>query len=196
MINRVSAFLFAPLIMVYLYAKSLHIIFMVCWMAALFYMPRLFIYHVEAKRKSQAEYQVLHEQFKIMERRLWWVISTPAMYITVLSASVMLYLSPGLLLQGWMQLKLCFVALLVFYHFKSQHIMLLLANERLSWTSNHLRLWNEVSTLLLFAIVFLVIFRTSIHWLYGLFGLIGLAVLLMVLIKLYKKYRKNRGEEV
>lgn len=169
---------------------------MVCWMAALFYMPRLFIYHVEAKRKTQAEYHVLHEQFKIMERRLWWVISTPAMYITIISASVMLYLSPGLLLQSWMQLKLCFVGLLVFYHFKSQHIMVLLANERLKWTSNHLRLWNEVSTLLLFAIVFLVIFRTSIHWLYGLFGLIGLAILLMVLIKLYKKYRQKKGEKV
>lgn len=169
---------------------------MVCWMAGLFYMPRLFIYHVEAKDKTDAEYQILHEQFKIMERRLWWIITTPAMYITVFSALLMLYYSPALLEQGWMHLKLTFVMLLIAYHFKSQHIMFLLRDRKLKWKSNHLRLWNEVSTLLLFAIVFLVIFRSTIHWVYGLLGLVGLAVSLMILIKLYKKYRQRKGENV
>ncbi|MBD1420146.1 protoporphyrinogen oxidase HemJ [Sphingobacterium chuzhouense] len=179
--------------MIYLYAKALHIIFMVCWMAGLFYMPRLFIYHTEAKLKSDIEYQVLHEQFMVMERRLWWVITTPAMYITVASALTMLYLSPGLLSQGWMHVKLTFVAGLLFYHFKSQQIMKLLALGKSTWTSSQLRLWNEVSTIILFAIVFLVIFRSAIDWIYGVLGLLGLAVLLMVLIKLYKRYRSRNS---
>lgn len=177
--------------MIYLYAKALHIIFMVCWMAGLFYMPRLFIYHTEAKQKSDIEYQVLHEQFAIMERRLWWMITTPAMCITVASALTMLYLSPGLVSQGWMHVKLTFVAALLVYHFKSQHIMKQLAIGKSTWTSSQLRLWNEVSTIILFAIVFLVIFRSTIDWIYGVLGLLGLAMLLMILIKLYRRYRKS-----
>ncbi|MBD1425025.1 protoporphyrinogen oxidase HemJ [Sphingobacterium arenae] len=180
--------------MIYLYAKSLHIIFMVCWMAGLFYMPRLFVYHTEAKQKLDMEYQVLHAQFIVMERRLWWVITTPAMYITVASALTMLYLSPGLLSQGWMHVKLTFVAALLVYHFKSQHIMKQLAAGTSTWTSTQLRLWNEISTIILFAIVFLVIFRSAIDWIYGVVGLLGLALLLMLLIKLYRRYRNAKKE--
>ncbi|GHE23554.1 membrane protein [Sphingobacterium griseoflavum] len=159
-------------------------------------MPRLFIYHTEARQKSPEVYKVLHAQFVLMERRLWWVITTPSMYLMIASAVTMLYLSPGLLTQGWMHVKLAFVGLLVFYHFKSQHIMKQLAAERCSWKSSQLRLWNELATVVLFAIVFLVIFRSAVDWLYGVFGLVGLAVLLMVLIKLYKKYRKSKGEKI
>lgn len=182
--------------MLYLYAKSIHIIFVVCWMAGLFYMPRLFIYHTEAKQKSPAQYLVLHDQFKLMENRLWWVITTPAMYITVASALVMLYLSPGLLAQGWMQIKLGFVGGLVFYHFRTQGIMYRLSDEKSTWTSMQLRLWNEIATIILFAIVFLVIFKSAIDWIYAVLALVGLAVLLMLLIKLYKKYRKAKGEKI
>jgi len=177
--------------MLYLYAKAIHIIFMVCWMAGLFYMPRLFIYHTEAKQKGGEAYRVLHEQLSLMERRLWWMIATPAMWITVVSALVMLYLVPGWLAQGWMHVKLLFVAGLVFYHFKTQQLMHQLRAETCRWTSSRLRLWNEVSTVILFAIVFLVVFRTAMDWVYGVSGLVGLALLLMVLIRLYKKYRKG-----
>ncbi len=180
--------------MLYLYAKAIHIIFVICWMAGLFYMPRLFIYHTEAKSKSQVEYAVLHKQFIVMERRLWWVITTPAMYITVVSALLMLYVNPGLLTMGWMHVKLLFVAGMVVYHFLSQRIMYQLRDERSTWTSGQLRLWNEVSTVLLFAIVFVVILKSALNWVYGVLGLVGLAIILMVLIKLYKRYRKQRGE--
>ncbi|MFZ4261676.1 CopD family protein [Sphingobacterium sp. HJSM2_6] len=182
--------------MLYLYAKAIHIIFVVCWMAGLFYMPRLFIYHQEAKQKTTVEYEVLHKQFMIMERKLWWVITTPAMYIVLGSAFVLLYLNPALLLTGWMQIKLVFVGLLVIYHFKCQGMMFQLRAGNLSWTSTQLRLWNEVSTLILFAIVFLVILKSTIGWVFGVVGLISLAVLLMILVKLYKKYRNNKGEQV
>ena len=182
--------------MIYLYAKAVHIIFVVCWMAGLFYMPRLFIYHTEAKGKEHKAYTILHNQFVIMENRLWWVITTPAMYITIASALLMLHTNPALLNMGWMQLKLAFVLGLVFYHFKSQQIMYRLRDEQFTWTSGQLRMWNEVSTIILFAIVFLVILKSTLNWIFGVVGLLGLAILLMILIKVYKKYRKSKGEKV
>jgi len=165
-------------------------------MAGLFYMPRLFVYHTEAKQKTDIEYQVLHKQFVVMENRLWWVITTPAMYLTIASALVMLYVNPALLTVGWMQVKLCFVAALVLYHFKSQQIMHQLRDERSTWTSTQLRMWNEVSTIILFAIVFLVILKSAFGWIFGVVGIVGLGIVLMILVKLYKKYRKAKGEQV
>lgn len=182
--------------MVYLYAKAIHIIFVICWMAGLFYMPRLFVYHTEAKQKSEIEYQVLHKQFVIMENRLWWVITTPSMYLVLISALLMLYINPALLSTGWMQVKLGFVAALIAYHFISQKIMYRLRDEKSNWTSMHLRMWNEVSTIILFAIVFLVILKSAIGWVFGVLGIFGLGILLMILVKLYKKYRKSKGEQV
>ncbi|MFD1164544.1 protoporphyrinogen oxidase HemJ [Sphingobacterium daejeonense] len=182
--------------MLYLYAKAIHIIFVICWMAGLFYMPRLFVYHTEAKQKTDIEYQVLHKQFVVMENRLWWVITTPAMYLTIASALVMLYVNPALLTAGWMQVKLCFVAALVLYHFKSQQIMHQLRDEKSTWTSTQLRMWNEVSTIILFAIVFLVILKSAFGWIFGVVGIVGLGIVLMILVKLYKKYRKAKGEQV
>ncbi len=182
--------------MLYLYAKAIHIIFVVCWMAGLFYMPRLFVYHTEAKQKSDIEYQVLHKQFTIMENRLWWVITTPSMYLVIASALIMLYVNPGLLSMGWMHMKLAFVLGLIIYHFISQRIMFKLRDGNSTWTSTQLRLWNEVSTIILFAIVFLVVLKSTIGWVFGVTGIIGLGVLLMVLVKLYKRYRKSKGENV
>ncbi|SEG06681.1 protoporphyrinogen oxidase HemJ [Sphingobacterium lactis] len=182
--------------MLYLYAKAIHIIFVICWMAGLFYMPRLFVYHTEAKQKPAEAYRVLHDQFVIMENRLWWVITTPAMYITVASALVMLHQNPALLLTGWMQVKLGFVAALIVYHFMSQRIMFKLRDEQSTWTSTQLRLWNEVSTIILFAIVFLVILKSAFGWVFGVVGILSLGILLMILVKLYKKYRKSKGEQV
>lgn len=178
--------------MLYLYAKAIHIIFVICWMAGLFYMPRLYIYHTEAKDKGAEAYKILHDQFTLMERRLWWVITTPAMYITVASALTMLYLNPGLLTLSWMQVKLVFVATLILYHFVTQRLMFRLRREQSTWTSSQLRLWNEVATILLFAIVFVVILKSALNWIYGVMGIIVLAVLLMILIKLYKRYRLSK----
>ncbi|EFK57305.1 CopD family protein [Sphingobacterium spiritivorum] len=177
--------------MVYLYAKAIHIIFVVCWMAGLFYIVRLFIYHIEAKRKSAGEYTILHKQFVIMESKLWWIITTPAMYLTIAAGALMLYLSPSWLQMGWMHVKLLFVAGLVVYHFICQRIMRQLAAETCTWSSTNLRLWNELATLFLFAIVFTIVLKSAINWIFGVVGLVGLSVVLMMAVKLYKKYRKS-----
>jgi len=178
--------------MIYLYAKAVHIIFVICWMSGLFYMPRLFIYHTEAKDLTKEAYGVLHKQFSIMENRLWWVITTPSMYITVISALVMLYVNPSLLQMGWMHVKLLFVAAMIAYHFISQRMMLNLRDEKSTLSSSKLRMWNEVSTVLLFSIVFTVVLKSALNWIYGVMGILFLAIVLMILIKAYKKYRTSR----
>ena len=181
--------------MVYLYAKAVHIIFVVCWMAGLFYMVRLFIYHTEAKSKSVAEYEILHKQFTVMEAKLWWIITTPAMYLTILAALVMLYINPGLLGMGWMHVKLTFVLGLILYHFACQRIMFQLKCEMCSWSSTKLRLWNELATVLLFAIVFTVVLKSALNWIFGVLGLLILSISLMMAVKLYKKFRYKNSSK-
>lgn len=175
----------------YLYAKAIHIIFVICWMAGLFYMVRLFIYHVEAKSRNAAEYQILHRQFVLMENKLWWIITTPSMYLTIVAGLFMLHLSPALLSVGWMQVKLVFVLGLISYHFACQRIMFRLKAEANRWTSTQLRLWNELATVLLFAIVFVVVLKSAVNWIYGVLGLLLLAVMLMMAVKLYKRFREK-----
>ncbi|MDM1294762.1 protoporphyrinogen oxidase HemJ [Sphingobacterium sp. N143] len=179
--------------MVYLYAKAVHIIFVVCWMAGLFYIVRLFIYHTEAKSKSEGEYGVLHKQFIVMESKLWWIITTPAMYLTIIAALIMLYINPGLLTMGWMHVKLTFVLGLMLYHFSCQRIMFQLKDESSKWSSTKLRLWNELATVLLFAIVFTVVLKSALNWIFGVLGLLILAVSLMMAVKLYKKFRNKKA---
>lgn len=152
-------------------------------------MVRLFIYHTEAKEKPEQEYQVLHRQFQLMESRLWWVITVPSMYLTVLAGLVMLYQVPSLLQVGWMQVKLAFVLGLIAYHFVCQRVMFQLREGRSTWTSSRLRLWNEVATIFLFAIVFMVVLKSAVTWIFGVLGLLALAILLMLGIRLYKRYR-------
>lgn len=175
----------------YLYAKAAHIIFVVCWMAGLFYMVRLFIYHTEAKQQSENEYRILHKQFVLMERKLWWIIATPSMYLTIIAAAVMMHLNPAWWSQPWMHVKLTFVLGLIVYHFICQRIMFQLAGETSKWTSIKLRLWNELATVLLFAIVFTVVLKSAINWIYGVVGLVLFAVMLMIAVKIYKKIREK-----
>ncbi len=179
--------------MVYLYAKSIHLIFVICWMAGLFYIVRLFVYHAEAKLRPAMEYEILHRQFMLMERKLWWIITTPAMYLTVLAGFTMLYVNPALLQMPWMHVKLGFVIGLIAYHFKCQRIMRALEKGTSTLSSTKLRLWNEVSTLLLFAIVFTVVLKSAVDWVFGVIGLVSLSIILMMAVKIYKRYR-DRNE--
>lgn len=176
----------------YLYAKAIHIIFVICWMAGLFYMVRLFIYHTEARQKTKAEYAILHNQFMIMEGKLWWIITTPSMFLTVLAGLTMLYLSPNLLQAPWMHVKLTFVLGLLVYHFICQRIFYRLRQEESKWSSTQLRLWNELATVLLFAIVFIAVLKSATHWIGGLIGLLLFSVMLMLAVKIYKKFRTRR----
>lgn len=178
----------------YFYIKATHIVFMVSWMAGLFYGVRLFIYHTEANNKPEPDKTILTAEYAKITARLWSIIATPAMILTVVAGSLMLYLVPGLLLNPWMHVKLGFVIALLAYHFICQNVMKKLRKGTSKWTSNQLRLWNEVATILLVAIVFTVILKSAVDWVYGLIGLIAFSAVIMIAVKMYKRYREKNGE--
>lgn len=175
----------------YYYILSVHIIFVVSWMAGLFYSVRLFIYHTEANDRPELERNILQTEFSKIEKRLWGIITTPAMVFTVLAGVAMIFANPAYLQMPWLHVKLGFVILLLIYHFICQRIMNQLKAGIFKWSSFQLRLWNEVATILLVAIVFTVVLKSAVDWVYGLAGLIVFSAVIMVSVKLYKRYREN-----
>jgi len=176
----------------YLYLKALHIIFVVTWFAGLFYMVRLFIYHVEANEMEEPKKSILQNQYKIMSKRLWYIITWPSAIIVLITATLLLVKNPVWLQQNWMMVKLAMVALLYLYHYKSHLIFKDLQQNIVKYSSQQLRLWNEVATILLFSIVFLVVLKNSFNWIFGVVGIFALGIILMILIKWYKKYREEK----
>lgn len=173
--------------------KALHIIFVVAWYAGLFYVPRLFIYQVEAQRKDEPEKSAITEQLKLMTRRLWFIITWPAMVITLLTAVGMVAVNPTYLQLPWMHVKLAFVVLLLAYHISLHWLYKKQSRDEYPMGSNALRFYNELATVLLFAIVFTVVFKNTLSWAYGAGGLILLGLVLSVAIMFYKQAR-NRKE--
>ena len=173
--------------------KALHIIFVVCWFAGLFYIVRLFIYHTEAQKREEEPKRILSEQFEIMEKRLWWIITTPAMLLTIIFGVWMVLLYPDTYFFGeqarWMHIKLAFVLLLLVYHFVCQKMMFSLKKGEFKWKSSGLRIWNEVATLCLVAIVFLVELKNSLDWIKGVIGFFLIAAALIIAIYIYKRLR-------
>ncbi len=176
----------------YNYIKALHIIFIVTWFAGMFYMPRLFIYNTEANEKGDVEKEILHKQFAIMMKRLWYGITIPSSVLTLLFGPwmwIMLHALPQ-----WLFIKLIFVVLLYFY-FISLHIIFKQQIKGIyKFTSQQLRLWNEVATIFLIAIVMLAVVKESISLVWGLGGLLAFIIVLMTAITIYKKIRnKNKS---
>lgn len=175
------------------YVKALHIIFMVSWFAALFYMPRLLIYHVEAQEKENPDRGILSAQFKIMQKRLWYFISWPAMILTLLFGIWVSFYNAGhYYTQAWFILKLIFVFVLVLYHLQTHALFVKHQSDQTPWTSFRLRMWNEVATLLLFIIVFLVVLQQNNGWVWGALGVIAFAAALYAGIMIYKSSREKK----
>jgi putative membrane protein len=126
-----------------------------------------------------------------MEKKLWWIITTPAMILTIIFGISMFFYTEKsyLIYQNWMHIKLIFVFLLILYHFLCQKIFLDLKNNIFKWSSQNLRIWNEIATLFLVSIVFIVTSKGTMNWWKGILGFIGIAIVLMLLIKLYKRFR-------
>lgn len=175
----------------YNYIKALHLIFVVTWFAGLFYIPRLFVYHIEASQKPSPEKEILSEQLKLMTKRLWTIITWPSAILATIFAVWLLILIPSWLQQPWMHVKLTFVVLLFIYHYKTHVFYKQLQQDNIRKTSNFMRLWNEGATFILFAVVFLVILKNAISWVFGVIGLVVLAILLMLGFKMYKRIREK-----
>ena len=178
----------------YGYIKSLHLIFVITWFAGLFYIVRLFVYQIEAHDKPSPDKEIIGEQLKIMASRLWKIITWPSAILTLIFALWLLHIRPFYLNEGWMQIKLTFVGLLYIYQFKCHQIFKQLQRDEVKHTSNGMRLFNEVPTLVLFAVIFLVILRHEINWIFGVIGLFALSIILMLLFKMYKRYRERKNK--
>jgi putative membrane protein len=170
--------------------KALHIIFIVTWFAGLFYIVRLFVYIFEAGQKPATDQDILLPQLRLMASRLWYGITWPSAIITVIFGTLLLITQPSWLSMGFMQLKLGFVALLLIYHILCHRFFLKLQKTTDVWSSNGFRIWNEVATVLLVAIVFLIVLKNTVDWLYGIAGLVIFAAVLLLAIRIYKHLRK------
>jgi putative membrane protein len=166
----------------------------ITWFAGLFYIPRLFVYHIEAAQKPEPEKSILVKQLKLMTRRLWYIITWPSAILASIFAFWLLYIMPFWIEQDWMLVKLGFVVLLYAYHFKCHLIFRDLQDDVIKWSSNKMRIWNEGSTIILFAVIFLVILRDALNWIYGVIGIILLSVILMMGFKLYKRIRSRNSK--
>ena len=175
----------------YNYIKSFHLIFVITWFAGLFYIVRLFVYHIEANEKPSPEKEILTKQYKLMAYRLWYIITWPSAVLATVFAVTLLIIMPEWLQQGWMHVKLTFVLLLILYHLKCHQIFKQLQRDEIKHTTNFMRLWNEGATFILFAVVFLVILKSAINWIFGVIGIFVLAILLMLGYKLYKRIRER-----
>ena len=183
--------------MQYEYLKALHIIFVITWFAGLFYMPRLFIYNTEANEKPQPEKSILQQQFFIMMKRLWFGITFPSAILTLIFGMIVMFKGGWnkVLLneQGrWLLVKLCFVLLLYIYFFSLHKIYKQQTKGVFKYSSQQLRIWNEVATIFLVAIVMLATIKQSISFVWGLVGLICFVILLMSAIKVYKIIRQKK----
>lgn len=177
--------------MTFLYLKAVHIIFIVTWFAGLFYMPRLLIYITESYDQQEPERGILLKQLRLMASRLWYGITWPSAVVTLGLGTTFLVLQPEWLQESFMQVKLTLVILLYGYHFSLHYLFKLLQRDIVRYSSQQLRFWNEVATLFLVSIVFLIVLKSALSMVWGLAGLAGLTVLILLGMWVYKKNRKR-----
>ncbi len=180
----------------YLWFKSLHIIGVVVWFAGLFYLVRLFIYHVEAMELDPDLSKAFQEQYTLMEKRLANIITTPGMVIAVSMAIGLLTLQPSWLTQRWMQIKLIVVFALLIYHFYCYRIMSQLENNTCVWNGRQLRALNELPTLFLVLVVLLVVFKNQFPTSAATWLLFGLVIFMAASIQFYAKWRRERAKKL
>ena len=178
----------------YLWFKTFHIIGVVVWFAGLFYLVRLFIYHVEAAEQEQPIRAAFEQQYGLMERRLANIITTPGMAVAVSCAVGLLVVNPSWLQQSWMHAKLLFVAFLLGYHWLCYRLMGQLQRGDCNWSGRQLRALNELPTLLLVIVVLLVVFKQQFPTGAATWLTVGLVVFMAASIQFYARWRRLRAE--
>ena len=139
----------------YLLFKSLHLIAVISWMAGLLYLPRIFVYHVENNEKKQAT-----DIFEIMEKKLYFYIMRPAMILTWLFGIILIYINGvEILSQAWMQIKIILVILLSVFHEYLGRCLYSLKNNTNTRSTKYFRTINEIPTIILILVIFIVIFK-------------------------------------
>ncbi len=182
--------------MAYLWFKAFHLIGIVVWFAGLFYLVRLFVYHAEASEQPEPAQTILKNQYQLMEKRLYNIITTPGMVVTVAMAIGLIYTEPGILKSGWLHLKLGLVAVLIGYHFYCGRIMKKLAQDECKWTGQQFRALNEAPTVLLVSIVLLAVFKNNLPLDLTTWLIVALVVAMAASIQLYAKKRRKDKEKL
>lgn len=177
--------------MAYYWFKAFHLIGIIVWFSGLFYLVRLFIYHVEASEQPEPAQTILKNQYQLMEKRLYNIITTPGMVLTVAMAIGLLTREPQVLHDRWLHIKLLFVAALVVYHFYCGRLIKQLAGGECQWGSQQLRALNEAPTVLLLAIVLLAVFKNNLPTDITAWIILGMIVAFAVIIQLYAKKRRR-----
>ena len=177
----------------YLIYKAIHVIFVVSYFAGLFYIVRLMIYHTETQQMEEPKKSILQDQYTYMEKKLWNVITAPALVILITMGLNMLYKNQGLLHMPWMKSKLGMISVLLIYHFWCWRTLKQIQNKVFKYTSVQLRMMNELATILLFVIVFAVIQKTDFgrDWYLSIVSFFGCGILLMLIVRLINRNNKK-----
>lgn len=175
--------------MALLYLKAIHIIFVVTWFAGMFYMVRLLIYNREAQDRQEPGRTILESQYGLMMRRLQYGITWPSAVLTLVLGLGMLH--EFIPIPTWLWAKIGIVFLLYLYQISIEVLYSQQRKGLFKYTSTQLRVWNELATVFLVAIVFLVVVKSNMSLVYGLGGLLVLMVVLFVAIQLYRRARRG-----
>ena len=182
--------------MAYYWFKAFHLIGIVVWFAGLFYLVRLFVYHAEAQQEPEPARGILTKQYELMEKRLYGIITTPGMIVTVAMAIGLISTEPEILKSTWLHIKLVFVLLLIGYHHFCKRIMKQLAAGECQWSGQQFRALNEAPTILLVLIVLLAVFKNSLPLDLTTWLVAGLVITMVASIQLYAKKRRKDKEKL
>lgn len=153
-------------------------------------MPRLLVHMIEASEKPEPERSILLKQLKKMASPLWLGITWPSAIITLLMGASLIITEPAWLQYGFMHIKLTLVFMLYVYHISIHYLYKQLKNDMVKFSSTQIRFWNEVATLFLISIVFIIVLKSALSILWGIAGLLIVILLITIGIRVYKKYRK------
>lgn len=175
--------------MTFLYVKAAHVIFVITWFAAIFYLGRLLVYTEESRHRKDDPKKLINSQLLLMTRRLLFAIGWPSVVLTWILGLTLVYYYP--MLPSWLIIKIVLVFVLTLYFLSLHYIHLEQAKGKYTWTSFQLRMWNEVPTVFLVAIVTLVIVKSGLSPIWSILGLIGFSAILLLSIRIYKYFRRN-----
>jgi protoporphyrinogen IX oxidase len=182
--------------MAYQWFKAFHIVGIVCWFAGMFYLPRLFVYHAEANEQPEPARSILKAQYQIMEKRLYSIIMTPAMILTIVMAIGLISTEPDVLKETWLHVKLACVALLLAYHHLCARIMKQFATDTCKMTGQQFRWFNEFPTVFFVIVVMLAVFKNNIPTSATAWGIFGMVIVMAAFIQLYAKKRRLAKEQL
>lgn len=182
--------------MAYYWFKAFHLIGVVVWFAGLFYLVRLFVYHAEAAQEPEPAQTILKKQYELMEKRLYNIITTPGMIVTVVMAIGLISTEPEVLKSGWLHIKLALVLGLIGYHHYCKRLMKQLAKDECQWTGQQFRALNEAPTIFLVTIVLLAVFKNNLPLDLTTWLIVALVIAMAASIQLYAKKRRKDKEKL